>query len=140
MASSSSHRSSSPDPLPNFKTEFHPRSRRAPLYHAQEELSQRDVPELAPDSRPWRPFVEKGDCLFAEIALQAGLNASYVNSLLTLITRIPQGKLKVTLRNETDLRCAWDRAAMQVTQVSIHHSLSQVFPEPESMYSSQLYF
>ena len=105
MASGSSHQSLSPDPLANFKTEFHLRSPRAPLYLTQEELGQRDVPGLAPDSRLWRPFVEKGACLFAEIALQARLNASHVNGLLTLITRISQGKLKATLRNETNLMC-----------------------------------
>ncbi|KAF8547604.1 hypothetical protein OG21DRAFT_1527044 [Imleria badia] len=61
------------------------------------------------------PFAEEGDYLFAEIALQAGLNSLQVNGLLGLISRISQGKAKVTLRNEIDLRRSWDRAAAQVT-------------------------
>ncbi|KAG6369593.1 hypothetical protein JVT61DRAFT_14212, partial [Boletus reticuloceps] len=86
MASSHSHRSASSEPpVPDFKTEFHPRSHRPPLFQHQEDFGLRNAAELAPNGSPWRPFVEEGDYLFAEIALQAGLNSSQVNDLLGLI-------------------------------------------------------
>ncbi|KIJ09546.1 hypothetical protein PAXINDRAFT_87312 [Paxillus involutus ATCC 200175] len=103
MTSSRSHHSPSPEQPPDFKTEFHPRSNRPPLFHQQEEFGMQNVDQMAADNHPWRPFAEQGDYLFAEIALQAGLNASQVNGLLRLISHISQGKAKVTLRNEVDL-------------------------------------
>jgi hypothetical protein len=120
MATSGSHShcAASPEQPPDFKTEFHPRSRRRPLFQHQEDFGLRNVADLAPNSSPWCPFIEEGDYLFTEIALQAGLNASQVNGLLGLVARVSQGKTKVTLRNEIDLRRAWDRAAAQVTPVS----------------------
>lgn len=121
MSSSRSHRSLSPEQPTDFKTEFHPRSRHPPLFQQQDAFSLQDAREMAPDSHPWCPFVEEGDYLFAEIALQAGLNASQVNSLLNLMLRMSQGKAKISLRNEIDLRRAWNRAAMQVTPVSVLH-------------------
>ncbi|KAF8452167.1 hypothetical protein L210DRAFT_3608318 [Boletus edulis BED1] len=95
MASSHSHCSASSEPpVPDFKTEFHPHSHRPPLFQHQEDFGLRNTAELAPDGSPWRPFIEEGDYLFAEIALQAGLNSSQVNGLLGLISRISQGKAK----------------------------------------------
>ncbi|KAF8120295.1 hypothetical protein EV363DRAFT_1191298 [Boletus edulis] len=119
MASSSSHRDRSVSAeLPHdFKTHFHPRSNRPPLFQYQNDFGCWDIHDLAPDAQPWRPFAEEGDYQFAEIALQAGLNTSQVNGLLALMSRISQGKAKVTLRSEVDLRRAWDKAAMQVTPV-----------------------
>ncbi|KIK13566.1 hypothetical protein PISMIDRAFT_47615, partial [Pisolithus microcarpus 441] len=105
----------------DFKTEFHPRSNRPSLFQSQEEFGQCAFPATARDTQPWRPFIEEGDYMFAEIALQAGLSASHINGLLTLIARINQGKAKVTLRNEVDLQRAWDRAAMQVTPFTRHN-------------------
>lgn len=136
MRSSRSRRSPSPEKPIDFKTEYHPRSHRPPLFQQQESFGLRDLSDTPSDSQPWRPFVEEGDYIFSEIALQAGLNNSSVNSLLTLISRISQGKAKVTLRNEVDLRRAWDRAAAQLTPVRSSrllrllfvHNLSKLFP------------
>ena len=102
-SSGGGHRSPSAEQLPNFKTEFHPRSNRPPLFQQQEEFGMQDGHQMAVDTHPWCPFVEQGDYLFAEIALQVGLNASQVNGLLRLISHISQGKAKVTLCNEVDL-------------------------------------
>ncbi|KAF8127384.1 hypothetical protein EV363DRAFT_1401113 [Boletus edulis] len=134
MASSHSHRSASSEPpVPDFKTEFHPHSHRPPLFQHQEDFGLRNAAELAPDGSPWRPFVEEDDYLFAEIALQAGLNSSQVNGLLGLISRISQGKAKVTLRNEIDLRRSWDRAAAQVTPF-IRHDVTASYNGQENVF------
>ncbi|KAF8439411.1 hypothetical protein L210DRAFT_3612603 [Boletus edulis BED1] len=108
MASSSSHhdRSVSAELPHDFKTHFHPHSNRPPLFQYQNDFGCRDIHDLAPDAQPWHPFTEEEDYQFAEIALQAGLNTSQVNSLLALMSRISQGKAKVTLRSEVDLRFA----------------------------------
>ncbi|KAG6374269.1 hypothetical protein JVT61DRAFT_4290 [Boletus reticuloceps] len=105
MASSSSHHDQSVSvELPHdFKTRFHPHSNCPPLFQYQNDFGHRDIHDLAPDAQPWHLFAEEGDYQFAEIALQAGLNMSQANSLLTLISRISQGMAKVTLRNEVDL-------------------------------------
>lgn len=113
-----SSQSPSPEEPSDFKMEFHPRSHRPPLFEQQESFGSRDLFDAAPsDSQPWRPFVEEGDYMFSEIALQAGLNASHVDALLTLISRVTQGKAKITLQNDVDLRRAWDKAAAQLTPV-----------------------
>ncbi|KAI6143422.1 hypothetical protein BKA82DRAFT_4331282 [Pisolithus tinctorius] len=54
------------------QTEFHPHSNTPSLFQSQEEFGQRATATMAPDPHPWRPFIEEGDYLFAEIALQAG--------------------------------------------------------------------
>ncbi|KAI6107526.1 hypothetical protein EDD17DRAFT_1776127 [Pisolithus thermaeus] len=98
----------------DFKTEFHPCSNHPSLFQSQEEFGQNAFPAMVHDTQPWHPFIEEGDYIFAEIALQAGLSASHINGLLTLISRIGQGK------------CAWDRAAMQVMPFA-HHNVVALY-------------
>ncbi|KAI6146015.1 hypothetical protein BKA82DRAFT_164103 [Pisolithus tinctorius] len=118
----------SPEQLPaDFKTEFHPCSNTPLLFQLQEEFGQCAAATMAPNPHPWHPFIEEGDYLFAEIALQVGLNASQINGLLSLISHIIQGKANVTLWNDVDLQCAWDRAAMQVTPVCSFSSYTVSF-------------
>ncbi|KAI6146925.1 hypothetical protein BKA82DRAFT_35708 [Pisolithus tinctorius] len=122
MVSNGSDQTPSPEQPPaDFKTEFHPCSNTPSLFQSQEEFGQRAAATMAPDPHPWCPFIEEGDYLFAEIALQVGLNASQINGLLSLISRIVQGKANVTLWNDVDLQHAWDRAAMQVTPFTRHN-------------------
>ncbi|KAI6103432.1 hypothetical protein F5141DRAFT_1065249 [Pisolithus sp. B1] len=91
---------------------------------SQEELGQYAFPAMVCNTQPWHPFIEESDYMFAEIALQAGLRTSHINGLLMLISCIGQGKVKVTLQNEVDLQCAWDRAAMQVTPFACHNMVA----------------
>ncbi|KAI6100510.1 hypothetical protein F5141DRAFT_1190291 [Pisolithus sp. B1] len=86
--------------LPHEATEFHPCSNCPSLFQSQEELGQYAFPAMVCDTQPWHPFIEEGDYIFAEVALQAGLSASHINGLLMLISCISQGKVKVTLWNE----------------------------------------
>ncbi|KIO12067.1 hypothetical protein M404DRAFT_125704 [Pisolithus tinctorius Marx 270] len=128
MASNGSDQMPSPEQPPaDFKTEFHPHSNTPSLFQSQEEFGQHATAMMAPDPHPWCPFIEGGDYLFAEISLQAGLNTSQINGLLSLIPCIVQGKENATLQNDVDLQCAWDRAAMQVTLVCSFSSYTMSF-------------
>lgn len=103
----------------SLMTEYHPRSERAPLFQAADEFGQstKACNELA-DDEPWRPFQTEADMEFAEIALRAGLNATDVNALLCLISRVANRSASITFNNENDLRRTCDRAAQELTPVS----------------------
>ncbi|KAI6013281.1 hypothetical protein EDC04DRAFT_2870836 [Pisolithus marmoratus] len=87
-APAASHSTNHP---PDFKTEFHPRSKRPTLYQSFEDFGQQIPEDMAPVSEPWRPFASEGDYIFAMIAVEAGLTSTQVDSLLTLFHRIKQG-------------------------------------------------
>jgi hypothetical protein len=113
---------------PDFKTEYHPRSNRPHLFQSYEEFGRQATEDLAPDKEPWRPYRVSGDFEFAEIALEAGLNVAQINGLLSLISRVSQGQAEVTLKNEGDLRKAWDNAAAELTPVRFSSLLSLPLP------------
>ncbi|KIN95000.1 hypothetical protein M404DRAFT_34566 [Pisolithus tinctorius Marx 270] len=106
------------DHHPEFKTEFHPHSKRPMLFQSAEEFGQQNLKYMAPDHEPWRPFASEGDYVFATVAMEAGLSSTQVDSLLKLIHCIWQGTASVTLRNDAGLCTALDRAAAQLTPFS----------------------
>lgn len=107
----------------DFKTEYHPRSGHPPLFQSPDEFGHSaEGPAPQPDPQPWAPFQTQADLEFADIAVQAGLNASHVNALLALISRVANQNASVTFKNETELRLACDRAAEELTPVSRIHS------------------
>ncbi|KAI6128133.1 hypothetical protein EDD16DRAFT_173680 [Pisolithus croceorrhizus] len=114
-SANSTRRDVSNDYPPDFKTESHPRSKRSPLHQASEELGLQNTEDIAPDSEPWRPFASEGDYIFATIAVEAGLSAAQVDSLLSLIHRVAQGTARVTLCNSAALHAALSRAGSQLT-------------------------
>ncbi|KAG0695436.1 hypothetical protein DFH29DRAFT_814173, partial [Suillus ampliporus] len=65
----------------------------------------------------WCPFCSCGDFEFTEIALDAALKKSQINGLLSLIGRISRGETQMMLKNDADLRKAWEHATDQVTPV-----------------------
>jgi hypothetical protein len=103
----------------DFKTEFHPQSKKAPLFQSYEEFRHYSSQQQPLFEEPWQPFSCHGDFEFAEIVLEAGLNKAQINGLLSLIARISEGSAKVTFKNDSDLHCAWNCAAMQLTPVCI---------------------
>ncbi|KAG2123498.1 hypothetical protein BD769DRAFT_1628911 [Suillus cothurnatus] len=77
------------------QTEYHPSSGREPLHQAFNEfrVNVHDTTEGLPvDEEPWHPFSSQGDFEFAEIALDASLNKSHIDGLLSLIARIATGQ------------------------------------------------
>jgi len=101
-----------------FKTEFHPRSRRVPIYQSYEAFRvQSRTPRHVEDPAPWRPFRTASDFEFAELVLDASLNKRQVEILLGLIARVAQGAAQVTLKNDAELRKTCDTAGEELTPV-----------------------
>ncbi|KAG6370485.1 hypothetical protein JVT61DRAFT_11971 [Boletus reticuloceps] len=100
---------------PDFKTEYHPRSKRPTLFQMSDEFRVREEVRLPPNPTPWHPFQCQGDFEFAEIALEASLNKGQVNALLNLISRVAKREAQVTFQNEAELRKACDSAAGGLT-------------------------
>lgn len=101
----------------DFKTEYHPWSRCSPLFQSAKDFGHSDVPAMKPDEQPWQPFKTKVDLEFADIAIQAGLNASHVDALLSIISRVADKSASVTFKNENELCLACDWAAQELTPV-----------------------
>ena len=112
------------NPPTDFKTEYHPRSKRPTLFQDADEFRMHKSFKPPPDDAPWRPFRCKGDFEFAEIALDASLNQKQVDALLDLITCVANGTSQVTLKNEQELRQACDAAAAELTPVSYNECSS----------------
>ncbi|KIN98026.1 hypothetical protein M404DRAFT_31712 [Pisolithus tinctorius Marx 270] len=106
------------DHPPDFKTEFHPRSKCPTLFQFAEEFGQQNLECMPPDHEPWCPFALEGDYIFASISVEAGLSSNQVDSLLKLVHCISQGTASVTLCNNAGLCTALDRAAAQLTPFS----------------------
>lgn len=131
----------------DFKTEYHPWGGCLPLFQSAEDFGRSDPPAMQADEQPWRPFKTQANLEFADIAIQASLNASHVNALLNIITRVANQSASVTFKNEKELRLACDRAAQELTPVRslfpflvhcIHHNSSILFVLSSRSWMSQL--
>ncbi|KIK32256.1 hypothetical protein CY34DRAFT_111036 [Suillus luteus UH-Slu-Lm8-n1] len=128
MASNTGHENTPPQPAVHiahpheFKTEFHPCSGHETLLQTFEEFGVASEALKAPpaDEKPWCPFRSWGDFEFSEIALEAALNQSQVDKLLSLIVHIAQGHTHITLKNKADLHMALDNTAAELTPFTKH--------------------
>ena len=102
----------------NFKTEYHPRSKRPTLLQTADEFRIYKTSSPPPDPAPWRPFRCEGDFEFTEIVLDTSLNKRHIDALLDLISRVAQGQTQVTFKNEDELRKVCDVATEELTPVS----------------------
>ena len=102
----------------DFKTKYHPRSKRPTLFQTSDDFRVCNTSKPPPNPTPWHPFRCKRDFEFAEIALEASLNKRQVESLLDLISRVAKGKAQVTLENEAELHKVCDWAREELTPVS----------------------
>ncbi|KAG2366025.1 hypothetical protein BDR07DRAFT_1449538 [Suillus spraguei] len=118
-----------------FKTEYHPRSGCPTLFQPFDEFCISSEVQHAPiiDKEPRHPFRLHGDFEFSEIAIEAALNKSQINALLSLITRVSEGNAQITLKNEADLFKAWDNAAVELIPFS-KHEVSVTYKKNEQVY------
>ncbi|KAI9574141.1 hypothetical protein HD554DRAFT_2228583 [Boletus coccyginus] len=84
-------------------TEYHPRSSHPPLFQSAEDFGRLATSVVQSDEQPWRPFKTEADLEFADVVIQAGLNASHVNALLSIILRVANKRASVTFKNEKEL-------------------------------------
>lgn len=106
-----------------FRTEYHPFIGREPLHQAFNEFDIDTHPEeqLPVNKEPWCPFCSCSDFEFAEITLDAALNKSHINGLLSLIGRISRGETQMMLKSDSDLQKAWEHATNQATPVCLNY-------------------
>jgi hypothetical protein len=101
----------------DFKTEYHSRNGRLPLFQSADDFGRSAAPAVQPDEQSWQPFKTEADLEFADVAIQAGLNTSHVNALLSIISQVANHSARVTFKNENELHLACDRAAQELTPV-----------------------
>ncbi|KAG1861238.1 hypothetical protein F4604DRAFT_1684061 [Suillus subluteus] len=118
-----------------FKTEDHPHSGRQTLFQPFDQFDISPETQDAPivDKEPWCPFRSCGDFEFSEIAIEAALNKSQINALLSLITHISEGHAQITLKNEANLSKAWDNAAAELTPF-LKHKVAVTYKKNEQVY------
>ncbi|KAI9572239.1 hypothetical protein HD554DRAFT_2320517 [Boletus coccyginus] len=114
-AHSASPRGSDVEVAADFKTEYHPQSSHPPLFQSTEDFGCLATSAVQPDEQPWRPFKTEADLEFADVVIQAGLNASHVNALLGIILSVANKRASVTFKNEKELHLACDQAAQELT-------------------------
>lgn len=100
--------------LDDIRTEFHPRSGRAPLTESFEIYGRKakKAKKTVQDTEPWSPFQTRADFELAEFALDACLNARQFNTILKLVQNN-----EVTFKNDHDLKTAWAHASNLLTPV-----------------------
>ena len=72
--------------------------------------------QLKVDEEPWLPFSTRADFEYADITLEAGLNASQSTRLILLIQRIANGE-SFTLKNHEEVQRKWDKASSKLAEV-----------------------
>ncbi|EIW80471.1 hypothetical protein CONPUDRAFT_90680 [Coniophora puteana RWD-64-598 SS2] len=106
----------------DFKTEYHPDSKRSTKIEAWDKFrnASHPPPALKNDALdPWEPFKSKGDCEFASIAIDAKLTQANVERLLALIGKVAKGNADVTFKNDAELRKTCDQAALELTPITV---------------------
>jgi hypothetical protein len=72
------------------------------------------------NAEPWRPFFNtREDFEFAEILMEAGVNKGHSDRLLKLFKKCLSGDGTLSYNNYSDVKTSWDRAAVQLTPVSL---------------------
>ena len=108
-------------PLDAIKTVYHPSSGRSPRivkfedYREQEE----NLPDLAHNTEPWKPFQTKADFEFAELAHEAFMTENQIERLIKLIHSVANNEDKFTFKNNRDLTEAWGKASNLLTPVRL---------------------
>ncbi|KAF8435941.1 hypothetical protein L210DRAFT_3505938 [Boletus edulis BED1] len=118
---------------PDFKTEYHPRSKHPTFFQMSNEFHVRKEVRLPPNPIPWHLFQCQGDFEFAKITLQASLNKGQVNALLNLISHVAKKEAQVTLQNEAELRKACDSTVGGLTPF-VPHTVTVLYKKEQCSY------
>ena len=110
-----------------IKVEYHPHCKRSDeLLSLYEYRNRREKVHLQVDEEPWLPFSTRADYEYADITLEAGLNASQSSRLILLIQRIAKGE-KFTLRNHAEVQKVWKEASSKLAEVSQNNYFASLY-------------
>jgi hypothetical protein len=105
-----------------FTTQYHPHSGRSPETQTFMDFSHKQQSSRLPpvNAEPWRPFFNtREDFEFAEILMEAGVSKRHSDRLLKLFKKCLSGNGTLSYDNYSDIKTSWDRAAVQLTPVSL---------------------
>ncbi|KAI0027107.1 hypothetical protein K488DRAFT_74803 [Vararia minispora EC-137] len=111
------------EPLDKIRIRYHPRSNRPDDIIDFKDYSARKGPtaSFVPDKEPWKPaFQTREDFELAEIMLEASMNRTLGDRLLSVIQACISGNGKVTFSKFSDVMDAWDLAALRVAPFEKH--------------------
>jgi hypothetical protein len=108
--------------IDEFTTQFHPHSGRPLETQTFMDYSYKHGSSRLPpvNAEPWRPFFNtREDFELAEILMEAGVSKGHSDRLLKLFKKCLSGNGALTYSNYSDIKNSWDRAAAQLTPVSL---------------------
>lgn len=109
----------------SFRVEYHPHSGKQPeMYKFHEFDRHHDAKDsFTPppmDEQPWRPaFRSRLEFEFAEVALEAALNRTHINKLISIMKDVRTGKGDFSFDSYEDLDKRWQNAYKKLTPVGI---------------------
>ncbi|KAF9464619.1 hypothetical protein BDZ94DRAFT_1353444 [Collybia nuda] len=101
----------------DVKIEFHPYSHRPPRIGSFEDHNP-NLPQIIPDSEPWKPFQSRLDFEVAELILEGALSHSLADRLIKLIHRAAENNDldPFTLKNGAEMSKLWEGASELLTK------------------------
>ncbi|EKM49412.1 uncharacterized protein PHACADRAFT_33470 [Phanerochaete carnosa HHB-10118-sp] len=123
----------------DIMTVYHPKSSLGARIEHFEDFRARSEAQDAvpqddnPDARPWHPFVTCLDFEFAALTVEAHLNHSQIDILLSIIKKVAPNCALFTLRSVSDLEKAWNNASKLRTNFE-KHEISAKYKHQEFTY------
>jgi hypothetical protein len=100
----------------DIKIEYHPNSKRPPeiirFKDYQDRRRKIKAAQRPTMKRPWKPFQNRVEFEFAEIALKSSLTKNQVDGLIQIIKSCIDGKEKFEIHSHTHLCEIWDAGAV----------------------------
>jgi hypothetical protein len=110
--------------LDDFRTEFHPSSKKASVTVSFEQYGQEQpfAYHHHPDQQPWAPFRTRLDFEIADLILEAALSEGQTTKLISLLKRCAESPGEFTLQSHADITKTWEEASSKCVDVSVFFS------------------
>lgn len=108
--------------IDDIRTEYHPRSGRAPVIASFEQFGKTETlvdTEPPVNMCPWTPFRTRLDFEMAEFILDAALNERQTKTLFSLLDRVAGKYEEFTITNHDDLKNMWKLASKKCVEVRL---------------------
>jgi hypothetical protein len=104
----------------DIRTEYHPSSNRPPQIDSFENFGKVNLaPPPIRNRTPWLPFHSQAEFTFAEITLQTAMSNKQLDSLISVVHILMEGKEPFKIKNHRDVQNLWDKASESLTPVGI---------------------